>query len=122
MLLAAADLLVRMAGGVCPRSGLFLLLLHSSFPKVLAVQRRNVCAQVGGGDRLSFSDFWSFGADDQGRSVAVAWAALSGDLERLKDIYESDDFSIFIQRPGVEEADLRDVLFSNTGLFVSTWS
>ena len=40
----------------------------------------------------------------------VASAALSGDLERLKDIFESDDCSIFIQRPGVEEANLPDVL------------
>ena len=40
----------------------------------------------------------------------VAWAAPSGDLERLKDIFESDDCSIFIQRPGVEEAKLPDVL------------
>ena len=54
--------------------------------------------------------FWLFGADDQGRGAAVASAALSGDLERLKDIFESDDCSIFIQRPGVEEANLPDVL------------
>ena len=57
---------------------------------------RNVCAEVGGDNRLSFSDLWSFGTDDQGRSVAVASAALSGDLESLKDIFESDDCSIFI--------------------------
>ena len=69
-----------------------------------------MCAQVGGDDRLSFSDFWSFGVDDQGGSVAVASAALSGDLERLKDIFESDDCSVFIQHPGVEEANLPDVL------------
>ena len=31
-------------------------------------------------------------------------------MERLKDIFESDDCSIFIQRPGVEEANLPDVL------------
>ena len=68
-----------------------------------------MCAQVGGDDRLSFSDFWSIGADDQGRSVAVASAALSGDLQRRKDIFESDGCSIFIQRPGVEEANLPDV-------------
>ena len=43
---------------------------------------------------FSFSDFWSFRADDQGRGVAVASAALSGDLKRLKDIFESDDCSI----------------------------
>ena len=40
----------------------------------------------------------------------MASAALSGDLERLKDIFESDDCSIFIQRPGVEEANLPDAL------------
>ena len=50
----------------------------SSVAKVLTVQHRNVCAQVGDDNRLSFSDIWSFGADDQGRSVAVASAALSG--------------------------------------------
>ena len=64
----------------------------SSVSRVLAVQRRNVCAQVGAYDRSFFPDFWSLGADDQGRSVAVASAALSGDLERLKDIFESDHF------------------------------
>ena len=57
----------------------------SSSVPVLAVQRRNVCAQAWGDDRLPFSDFWSFGADDHGRSVAVALAALSGDLERLTE-------------------------------------
>ena len=82
----------------------------SSSVPVLAAQRRNVCAQAGGNDHLSLSDFWSFGADDQGRCVAVASAALSGDLERLKDIFESDDCSIFAQRPSVEEAKLPDVL------------
>ena len=40
----------------------------------------------------------------------MAWAALSGDLERQKDIFESDDRSIFIQRLGVGEANLPDVL------------
>ena len=69
-----------------------------------------MCGWVGGGESFSFSDFWSLEADSQGRSVAVAWAALSGDLERLKDIFESDDCSIFTQRPGVEEANLPDVL------------
>ena len=102
MLLAVAGLSVRMVGGIRQRSGLLLLLLH--VPEVLAVQRRNVCVQVGGDDRLSFSDFWLFGADDQARSAAVASAPLSGDLERLKDIFESDD----------EHWTLRD--------FVSTWS
>ena len=62
------------------------------------------------GITFPFSDFWSLGAEDQSRSVAVARAALSGDLERLKDIFESDDCSIFIQRPGVEGANLPDVL------------
>ena len=81
---------------VCPRSNFS----RSSVPEV-ASQRRN---------GLSFSDFWSFGADDQGRGVAVASAALRGDFERLKDIFESHDCSIFIQRPGVEEANLPDVL------------
>ena len=59
-----------------------------------------MCARIGGDDRLSFSDFWSFGADDQGRSVAVL-SAPGGNLERLKDIFESDECSIFIERPGV---------------------
>ena len=43
----------------------------------------------------------------------------------MKDIFESDDRSIFIERPGVEEACLPDVLeprASNAGLFASTWS
>ena len=81
-----------------------------AIPKVFVMQPLNVCGWLEGADCFSFSDFWSFGADDPGRSVAVAWAALSGDLERLKDIFESDDRSIFIQRPGVEEANLPDVL------------
>ena len=71
----------------------------SSVPKVLAVQRRNLCAQVGGDDHLSFSDFWSLGADDQNRSVAVASAALSATWRGLKDIF---DCSMFIQHPDVE--------------------
>ena len=62
------------------------------------------------GDVVSFSDFWSFGADDQDRGAAVASAALRGDLEMLNDTFESDDCSIFNQRPGVEEANLPDVL------------
>ena len=46
-----------------------------------------------------------------GQTIKVAVsAALSGDLERLKDIFKSDDCSVFIQRPGVEEANLPDVL------------
>ena len=40
----------------------------------------------------------------------MASAALSGNLEGLKDIFESDGCSIFAQRPGVEEANLPDVL------------
>ena len=64
-MLAVAGLSDRMAGRVCPRSGLLLL------QKVLAVQRWNVCAQVGGDDRLSFSDFWPLGADDSTINVAV---------------------------------------------------
>ena len=44
-------------------------------------------------------------------AVRLASAALSGDMERLKDIFESDDCSIFIQRPCAEEANhLPDVL------------
>ena len=63
------------------------------------------------GDVVSFSDFWSFGADDQGRGAAVASAALSGDLEMLKDIFGSNDCTIFISPGvGVEEANLPDVL------------
>ena len=31
-------------------------------------------------------------------------------MKRLKDIFESDDRFVFIQRPGVEEANLPDVL------------
>ena len=74
------------------------------------MQPLNVCGWAEGADCYSFSDFWLFGAGDPGRSVAVAWAALSGDLERLKDIFESDDRSIFVQRPGVEEGNVPDVL------------
>ena len=48
---------------------------------------------------LIFSDFSSFGADYQGLNVAVASAALTG-----------DNCSILIQRPGVDEANLPDVL------------
>ena len=40
----------------------------------------------------------------------MASAGLKGDLENLKDIFESDDCSIFTQRPGAEEANLPDVL------------
>ena len=44
----------------------------------------------------------------------MASAALSGNLERLKDIFESDEWFIFIQRPRVEEANLPDVLERKT--------
>ena len=86
----------------------------SSSVPVLAVQRRNVCTQTAGDDRLSFSDFWSFGADDQGRRSQCC-GGFGGperrlDLERLRDIFESDDCSIFFQHPGVEEANLPNVL------------
>ena len=58
-----------------------------------------------------FFPFPTSGRLGQMIKVAVlASAALSGDLERLKDIFESDDCSIFIQRPGVEEANLPGVL------------
>ena len=58
---------------------------------------------------FSFSEFWSFGADD--RCAAVASAALRGDLDMLKDICDSDVCSIFISPGvGVEEANLPDVL------------
>ena len=66
----------------------------------MAAQRRDV---------FSFSEFWSFGADD--RCAAVASAALRGDLEMLKDNCDSDDRAIFISPGvGVEEANLPDVL------------
>ena len=87
----------------------------SSVPKVFATQPLNVCGWLEGADCFSFSDFWSFGASDPGRSVAVAWAALSGDLERLKDIFESDDRFPVWKR-------LICPMFSNTGLFAGTWS
>ena len=61
-----------------------------SVPKV-AAQR---------GDVVSLSDFWSFGADDQGRGAAVASAALRGDLEMLKGIFEPNDCTIFISPGG----------------------
>ena len=84
-----------------PRSGPFLV---RQFRKYLRFST-GMCAA---GIAVLFPT--SGGADDQGRIVAAAWAALSGDLERLKDIFESDDCSIFIQHPGVEEANLPDVL------------
>ena len=73
------------------------------------VQHRNARPQERGYDCLSFSD-WPLGADDRCHSVAVASTALSGNLDRLKDIFESDDCSIFTQRPGVAEAELPDAL------------
>ena len=70
-----------------------------SVPKA-AAQRRDV---------FSFSEFWSFGADD--RCAALASAAWQGDLEMLKYICDSDDWSIFFSPGvGVEEANLPDVL------------
>ena len=63
------------------------------------------------GDVVSCSDFWPFGADDQGHGAAVTSAALRGDLQVLKDIFESNDCSIFISLGvGMEEANLPDVL------------
>ena len=56
----------------------------SSIPKVLAVQHRNVCAQVGGDDRLSFSDFWFFGADDR-RSRSQCCGGFGGPERRLEE-------------------------------------
>ena len=84
--------MLQLGNGARSRSNLFT-------PKV-AAQRR---------DAFSFSEFWSFGADD--RCAAVASAALMGDLEMLKDICDSDDCSIF-DSPGVgvEETNLPDVL------------
>ena len=71
--------------------------------------REGVAAERG--DVVSFSNFWSFGADDQGRGAAVASAAVRGDLEMLKDIFASDDCTIFVSPGvGVEEANLPDVL------------
>ena len=64
-MLAVAGLSDRMAGRPEKRPS------SSSVPKVLAVQRWNVCAQVGGDDRLSFSDFWPLGADDSTINVTV---------------------------------------------------
>ena len=50
------------------------------------------------GDVVSFSDFWSFEADDQGRGAAVASAALRGDLEMLKNIFESNGCTTLISQ------------------------
>ena len=65
-----------------------------------AVQRR---------DDFSCSEFWSCRADD--RRAAAASVALRGKLQLLKNIWDSDDCSIFIN-PGVnvEEANLSDDL------------
>ena len=63
-------------------------------------------SRAGGSERdvISFSDFWSFGADD--RQVAVTSAALRGDLEIFKDICDSDDCSVFIfSGVGVEDSN-----------------
>ena len=84
-----------------------------SVPTVFAIQHWNVRGWVEGGDCFSFPTSGRLGQTIKVaalRYVAVAWAALSSDLERLKDIFESDDCSIFIQRPGVEEANLPDFL------------
>ena len=68
-----------------------------------------MCAEVGGDYHLSFSDF----CGRLGQTIKIAvlrWLRsgdlerLSGDLEMLKDIFESDNCSISIQRPGVEES------------------
>ena len=60
------------------------------------------------GDVISFSDFWSFGADD--RQVAAISAALRGDLEMFKDICDSDDCSVFNRSGvGVEDSNLSDL-------------
>ena len=70
------------------------------------------------GDVVSFSDCWSFGPDDQGRGAAVASSAVRGDMEMLKDIFESNDCTIFIS-PVWAWRRLICRMFSNTGLFVS---
>ena len=59
---------------------------EATFLSSLKVQRRRLSA----GMFFPFSDSWSFGADDQGRGAAVASAALRGDWEMLKDIFESN--------------------------------
>ena len=73
-----------------------------SVPKVAAQGR----------DAFSFSEFWSFGADD--RCAAVASAILR-DLEMLKGICDSDDCSIFISSGG-GLGRLIYRMFSNIGL------
>ena len=79
----------------------------------LASLRR--CGRFSAAPRLGATTAYLFLTSGRlGQTIKVAvlrWLrALSGDLERLKDIFESDDCSIFIQRPGVEAANLPDVL------------
>ena len=67
--------------------------------------------RLSAGMMFPFPTSGRFGADDQGRGAAVASAALRGDLEMLKDIFELNDCTIFIgPGVGVEEANLPDVL------------
>ena len=58
------------------------------------------------GDVISFSDFWSFGADD--RCAAAASAALRGDLDMLEDICDSIRYqnlhSVLFEMDGRESA------------------
>ena len=59
---------------------------------------------------FSFSEFWSFEADD--RSI-IEMSAISRDHQQIfKDICDSDDYSIFFSNVGadVEEANLPDIL------------
>ena len=68
----------------------------SQVAKVFAMQPVNLCAGLRA--RIVFfffPDFSSLGADDPSCSVAVAWAALSSDLERVRGIVEADNRSIF---------------------------
>ena len=70
-----------------------------SIPK-LATQHRDI---------FSFSEFWSFGADD--RLIGANSASLRDDLEIFKDICDSDDYSIFINASmNAEEINLSDIL------------
>ena len=63
------------------------------------------------GDIDSFSDFWSFGINDQGRRVVADSAVLREVLEILKDIFESNIWVIFIYLDiGVEDSSLLDIL------------
>ena len=63
------------------------------------------------GDIISFSDFWSFGIDDQARRAAGDSAVLREALEILKDIFESNNYDIYIYFDvDIEEADMTDIL------------